>query len=90
MSSDTKAELRLNDVKAKPLDLDVGPAQRLIELALGMKYKRSKRKITAAEMNMGQEHGKDYLFQHVHALLTSKGESESSEGSSDEEEKDEE
>ncbi|KAH8963308.1 hypothetical protein BDL97_04G001400 [Sphagnum fallax] len=47
-------------------------------------YKRYKRKITAAEMTMGQEHGKEHLFEHVDALL---GESESSQGSSDEEER---
>jgi len=28
-----------------------------------------KRKITAAEMTMGQEHGKEHLFEHVDALL---------------------
>ncbi|CAK9879786.1 unnamed protein product [Sphagnum jensenii] len=41
-------------------------------------YKRYKRKITAAEMNMGQEHGKEHLFAHVDGLLASEGESESS------------
>ncbi|KAH8931143.1 hypothetical protein BDL97_19G006200 [Sphagnum fallax] len=46
-----------------------------------------KRKITAAEMNMGQEHGKEHLFAHVDALLAFEGESESSQGSSDEEER---
>jgi len=30
-----------------------------------------KRKITAAEMTMGQEHGKEHLFKHVDALLVS-------------------
>ncbi|CAM6034102.1 unnamed protein product [Sphagnum compactum] len=50
-------------------------------------YKRYKRKITAAEMTMGQEHGKEHLFEHVDALLAFKGESESSQGSSDEEER---
>ncbi|CAK9224860.1 unnamed protein product [Sphagnum troendelagicum] len=40
-------------------------------------YKRYKRKITAIEMNMGQEHGKEHLFAHVDAVL----------GSSDEEER---
>ncbi|KAH8934719.1 hypothetical protein BDL97_18G099300 [Sphagnum fallax] len=50
-------------------------------------YKRYKRKITAAEMNMGQEHGKEHLFAHVDALLASEGESESSQGSNDEEER---
>jgi len=35
------------------------------------RYKRYKRKITATEMNMGQEHGKEHLFQHVDALLVS-------------------
>jgi len=35
-------------------------------------YKRYKRKIIAAEMNMGQEHGKEHLFQHVDALLVSR------------------
>jgi len=34
-------------------------------------YKRYKRKITAVEMNMGQEHGKEHLFEHVDALLVS-------------------
>jgi hypothetical protein len=34
-------------------------------------YKRYKRKITAAEMTMGQEHGKEHLFEHVDALLVS-------------------
>ncbi len=34
-------------------------------------YKRYKRKITAAKMNMGQEHGKEHLFEHVDALLVS-------------------
>jgi hypothetical protein len=34
-------------------------------------YKRYKRKITTAEMTMGQEHGKEYLFEHVDALLVS-------------------
>ncbi|CAK9221953.1 unnamed protein product [Sphagnum troendelagicum] len=43
--------------------------------------------ITAAEMTMGQEHGKEHLFEHVDALLASEGESESSQGSSDEEER---
>ncbi|CAM6006547.1 unnamed protein product [Sphagnum balticum] len=50
-------------------------------------YKRYKRKITAADMNKGQEHGKEHLFAHVDALLASEGESESSQGSSDEEER---
>ncbi|CAK9231988.1 unnamed protein product [Sphagnum troendelagicum] len=50
-------------------------------------YKRYKRKITAAEMTMGQEHGKEHLFEHVDALLASEGESESCQGSSDEEER---
>ncbi|CAK9272681.1 unnamed protein product [Sphagnum jensenii] len=50
-------------------------------------YKKYKRKITAAELNMGQEHGKEHLFAHVDALLASEGESESSQGSSDEEER---
>ncbi|CAN5951753.1 unnamed protein product [Sphagnum jensenii] len=50
-------------------------------------YKRYKRKITATEMTMGQEHGKEHLFEHVDALLASEGESESSQGSSDEEER---
>ncbi|CAM6038408.1 unnamed protein product [Sphagnum compactum] len=48
---------------------------------------RYKRKITAAEMTMGQEHGKEHLFEHVDALLAFEGESESSQGSSDEEER---
>jgi hypothetical protein len=34
-------------------------------------YKRYKRKITTAEMTMGQEHGKEHLFEHVDALLVS-------------------
>ncbi|CAK9208377.1 unnamed protein product [Sphagnum troendelagicum] len=50
-------------------------------------YKRYRRKITPAEMTMGQEHGKEHLFEHVDALLASEGESESSQGSSDEEER---
>ncbi|CAM6017176.1 unnamed protein product [Sphagnum balticum] len=50
-------------------------------------YKRYKRKITAAEMTMGQEHGKEHLFEHVDALLASEGENESSQGSNDEEER---
>ncbi|CAK9207402.1 unnamed protein product [Sphagnum troendelagicum] len=50
-------------------------------------YKRYKRKITATEMTMGQEHGKEHLFEHVDALLASEGESESSHGNSDEEER---
>ncbi|KAH8951571.1 hypothetical protein BDL97_09G034800 [Sphagnum fallax] len=50
-------------------------------------YKRYKRKITSTEMTMGQEHGKEHLFEHVDALLASEGESESSQGSSDEEER---
>jgi hypothetical protein len=33
--------------------------------------KRYKRKITATEMTMGQEHGKEHLFEHVDALLVS-------------------
>ncbi|KAH8959300.1 hypothetical protein BDL97_06G071700 [Sphagnum fallax] len=48
---------------------------------------RYKRKITAVEMTMGQEHGKEHLFKHFDALLASEGESESSQGSSDEEER---
>ncbi|CAM6021338.1 unnamed protein product [Sphagnum balticum] len=50
-------------------------------------YKRYKRKITVAKMTMGQEHGKEHLFEHVDALLASESESESSQGSSDEEER---
>jgi hypothetical protein len=34
-------------------------------------YKRYKRKIIAVEMKMGQEHGKEHLFEHVDALLVS-------------------
>jgi hypothetical protein len=34
-------------------------------------YKRYKRKITAVEITMGQEHGKEHLFEHVDALLVS-------------------
>jgi hypothetical protein len=30
-----------------------------------------KRKITVVEMTMGQEHGKEHLFEHVDALLVS-------------------
>jgi hypothetical protein len=37
-------------------------------IVLWGQYKRYKRKIIAAEMNMGQEH----LFQHVDALLVSR------------------
>jgi len=40
-------------------------------IVLWGQYKKYKRKITAAEMNMGQEHGKEHLFQHVDALLVS-------------------
>jgi len=40
-------------------------------IVLWGQYKRYKRKITAAEMNMGQEHGKEHLFEHVDALLVS-------------------
>ncbi|KAH8945292.1 hypothetical protein BDL97_12G034400 [Sphagnum fallax] len=43
--------------------------------------------ITAAEMTMGQEHGKEHLCEHVDAVLASEGESESSQGSSDEEDR---
>ncbi|CAM6062827.1 unnamed protein product [Sphagnum tenellum] len=43
--------------------------------------------ITAVEMTIGQEHGKEHLFEHVDALLASEGESESSQGSTDEEER---
>ncbi|CAK9197689.1 unnamed protein product [Sphagnum troendelagicum] len=50
-------------------------------------YKRYKRKITATEMKMGQEHGKEHLLKHIDALLASEGESESSQGSSDEDER---
>jgi len=32
---------------------------------------RGTRKITAAKMNMGHEHGKEHLFAHVDALLVS-------------------
>ncbi len=42
-----------------------------LHVVLWGQYKKYKRKITAAEMNMGQEHGKEHLFQHVDALLVS-------------------
>ncbi len=42
-----------------------------LPVVLWGQYKRYKRKITAAEMNMGQEHGKEHLFEHVDALLVS-------------------
>ncbi len=42
-----------------------------LPVVLWGQYKRYKRKITVAEMNMGQEHGKEHLFQHVDALLVS-------------------
>jgi hypothetical protein len=34
-------------------------------------YKRYKRKITAVEITMVKEHGKEHLFEHVDALLVS-------------------
>ncbi len=40
-----------------------------LHVVLWGQYKRYKRKIIAAEMNMGQEHGKEHLFAHVDALL---------------------
>jgi hypothetical protein len=40
-------------------------------IVLWGQYKRYKRKITTAEMTMGQEHGKEHLFEHVDALLVS-------------------
>jgi hypothetical protein len=42
-----------------------------LPVVLWGQYKRYKRKIIAAEMNMGQEHGKEHLFEHVDALLVS-------------------
>ncbi len=42
-----------------------------LPVVLWGQYKRYKRKITAAEMTMGQEHGKEHLFEHVGALLVS-------------------
>jgi hypothetical protein len=42
-----------------------------LPIVLWGQYKRYKRKITAAEMTMGQEHGKEHLFEHVDALLVS-------------------
>jgi hypothetical protein len=42
-----------------------------LPVVLWGQYKRYKRKITAAEMTMGQEHGKEHLFEHVDALLVS-------------------
>jgi hypothetical protein len=36
-----------------------------LPVVLWGQYKRYKRKITAAEMTMGQEHGKEHLFEHV-------------------------
>ncbi len=42
-----------------------------LPVVLWGQYKRYKRKIIAAEMTMGQEHGKEHLFEHVDALLVS-------------------
>jgi hypothetical protein len=42
-----------------------------LPVVLWGQYKRYKRKITATEMTMGQEHGKEHLFEHVDALLVS-------------------
>ncbi len=42
-----------------------------LPVVLWGQYKRYKKKITVAEMNMGQEHGKEHLFEHVDALLVS-------------------
>jgi hypothetical protein len=42
-----------------------------LRVVLWGQYKRYKRRITAAEMTMGQEHGKEHLFEHVDALLVS-------------------
>ncbi len=42
-----------------------------LPVVLWGQYKRYKRKITVAEMTMGQEHGKEHLFEHVDALLVS-------------------
>ncbi len=44
---------------------------RFLHVVLWGQYKRYKRKIIAAKMNMGQEHGKEHLFEHVDALLVS-------------------
>ncbi len=43
----------------------------VLPVVLWGQYKRYKRKITAAKMTMGQEHGKEHLFEHVDALLVS-------------------
>ncbi len=42
-----------------------------LPVVLWGQYKRYKRRITAAKMTMGQEHGKEHLFEHVDALLVS-------------------
>jgi hypothetical protein len=42
-----------------------------LPVVLWGQYKRYMRKITAVEMTMGQEHGKEHLFEHVDALLVS-------------------
>ncbi len=42
-----------------------------LPVVLWGQYKWYKRKITAAEMTIGQEHGKEHLFEHVDALLVS-------------------
>ncbi|CAM6012810.1 unnamed protein product [Sphagnum balticum] len=75
-------EFGRSDCDLKALELKLVECQLVVD-----KYKRYKRKITAAEMKMGQEHGKEHLFEHVDALLASENESESSQGSSDEEER---
>ncbi|CAK9270044.1 unnamed protein product [Sphagnum jensenii] len=75
-------ELGRSDHDLKALEVKLAECQSVVD-----EYKRYKRKITAAEMTMGQEHGKEHLFEHVDALLASEGESESSQGSSDEEER---
>ncbi|CAK9257360.1 unnamed protein product [Sphagnum jensenii] len=75
-------EFGRSDRDLKALELKVVECQSVVD-----EYKKYKRKITAAEMNMGQEHGKEHLFAHVDALLASEGESESSQGSNDEEER---
>ncbi|CAM6076165.1 unnamed protein product [Sphagnum tenellum] len=75
-------ELGRSDRDLKALELKLAECQSVVD-----EYKRYKRKITAAEMTMGQEHGKEHLFEHVDALLASEGESESSQGSSNEEER---
>ncbi|CAK9260594.1 unnamed protein product [Sphagnum jensenii] len=75
-------EFGRSDRDLKALELKLAECQSMVD-----EYKRYKRKITATEMKMGQEHGKEHLFKHIDALLASEGESESSQGSSDEDER---